>query len=218
MITINFCRLLKRNNFLSIVLTCLFLPMFISAQVSSVKYLMKYNPMTSYQDCYIVIEAGSATTPIQRAQFNSQYSLVVPTGSEIEVVEVYMPLQNNQNYQGTTPLNWVIASTVNSPPITPNKDYYAIATTLSPTSFYNNLATGDSVKLFSIKTSPIFCNNEVRIFNNLTDPKSTDPGMNGGVFDNGFTIGGVQQVYSGNLWKLPFVAIIILSQARCTTI
>jgi hypothetical protein len=83
-------------------------------------------------------------------------------------------------------------------PITKSK-YFSITPSLSPTSRYDDLKVGDEIKLFSISTQKTYCNGEVRLFDNETDPKPTDPGMAGGDFSNGFTIGGIQNVYEGNI-------------------
>ncbi|MBK9735559.1 MAG: cadherin-like domain-containing protein [Saprospiraceae bacterium] len=170
------------------------------SQVTAVKYQIRYNTTNCRYDCYIIITGGSATLSAHRAQFNAQYSIIVPTGSTFSVAQNYMPLQNNQTYTGVTPLKWAIGSTVFAPAAQPGSDFYSITPTLSPTSFYNNLATGDTVRIFSLAISPVTnCGSGIRIFENGVDPGSSAPGMGGGDFSNGFTIGGVGQKYTGNL-------------------
>ena len=76
----------------------------------------------------------------------------------------------------------------------PQNDFYSIIPRISPASQYNNLALGDTIKLFSLIISPIpDCANDIRLFENGVDPSSSDDGMNGGDFSNGFTIGGASQ-------------------------
>lgn len=186
--------MLKRKIFtLLFVLTTLSL----FAQVASVDYLMKYNCESNVYEIHVVILEGSATTTPQRAQFNSQVSFVIPTGESIEIVEAYMPLQNNQNYTSTTPLVWTLGTGVISPEAQPESDFYGVTPTLSPASFYNDLTEGDIIHLFSIRIGD---NNEyddrVRFFDNEEDPNVSHPGM--GNFMNGFTLGGATQLYNSN--------------------
>ena len=48
------------------------------------------------------------------------------------------------------------------------------------------------------------CASDVRLFDNVEDPKSSDPGMKGADFRNGFTVGAIHQSYAGNAEvKLP---------------
>ena len=171
----------------------------IYGQVTSVDYLMKYNCDTDQYDVSLVILAGSATTIPQRAQFNSQVSLVVPTGETVMITDLYMPIQNNQQYDGTVPMTWSLGSPVLSPAAQPESDFYGVTPVLSPASFYNDLHTGDIVPLFSFLAGESGEYDErIRFYNNGSDPVDTDPGMNGGNFSNGFTIGGATQVYNGN--------------------
>jgi hypothetical protein len=169
------------------------------AQVTAVKYQLRFNPTNCRWDAYLIIVSGTAVSAPQRAQFNAQFSVVVPTGSNVSVAQNFMPLQNNQTYTGTTPLVWVKSSTVVAPAAEPQSDFISITPTLSPTSFYNNLAPGDSVRLFSLNITPVTaCGEGVRIFRNGIDPSSSAPGMEGGDFSNGFTMGSPNQLYTGN--------------------
>ncbi|MDF1698557.1 MAG: SdrD B-like domain-containing protein [Saprospiraceae bacterium] len=187
------------------------------AQVTMVDYQAKYNTDNCLWDFYIIIQEGTATTVPQRAQFNSQYSIVVPTGTVISGVPVnYMPLQNNQSYTGTVPLKWTLGTPVINPPASPGNDFYGITPTLSPASFYNNLAPGDTVKIFALDIGPITeCGEGIRLFDNDTDPASNEPGMGGGDFSNGFTIGGSNQTYNTNAPKVPPPPPVISASNTC---
>ncbi len=171
------------------------------AQVSKLKYQLEYNAFDSSYAVYIKIIEGSSKTAPQRAQFNSQISFVTPTGHSFKINKNYMPLQgNNSPNTSTTPLQWTISSTVIDPAALPNHDFTSITPTLSPTSFYNILNPDDEIKLFSFKISPMPADpNKVRFFDNEKDPKSNQAGMGGGDFRNIFTLGGIQEDYSGNL-------------------
>jgi len=190
----------------------------LSAQVTMVDYQAKYNDVDCLWDFYIIIQAGTATTVPQRAQFNSQYSIVLPTGSVITGAPInYMPLQNNQSYTGTVPLKWTLGTPVVNPAASPGNDFYGITPTLSPASFYNNLAPGDTIRIFSLDVGPITeCGAGIRIFNNGTDPASSDPGMGGGDFSNGFTIGGPTQTYNTNAPKVNPSPPVISATNECT--
>ncbi|MBK9256239.1 MAG: T9SS type A sorting domain-containing protein [Saprospiraceae bacterium] len=169
------------------------------AQVSGVNYKLKFNEKTNLFDCYLVIKDGNATTLRDRAQFNAQYTILVPTGSTVEMVKTYMPLQNNQNYTGFQPMEWALANSVRKPGADPFYDFVSIVPSLSPASFYNDLKEGDEVRLFSLKVTPITeCGASVKLFDNGADLNSGSRGMDGGDFSNGFTMGGVQQKYWGN--------------------
>lgn len=168
--------------------------------VTGVKYQMRFDTTTCLFDCYIIITEGSATTAAQRAQFNAQYSIVTPAGSFIEIDTSYMPLINNQTYGGTTPMSWTLTNHIYAPCVQPQNDFHSIIPVLSPASFYNDLNTGDTIRLFSLKVTPIpACASDIRIFKNGIDPSSSAPCMGSGDFNNGFTLGGPAQDYKGNL-------------------
>ncbi|MBK8701460.1 MAG: cadherin-like domain-containing protein [Saprospiraceae bacterium] len=189
-----------KTTLITIAMVCIILLEQGFSQVTGVKYLLKYNSTSCRFDACIVITAGSATTAPQRAQFNSQYSLVVPTGSSVSIAQNYNPIQNNQTYAGVNPLVWVISSSVLAPAAAPTLDFYSVTPTLSPTSFYNNITVNDTVRLFSVNITPFpNCGVGIRSFQNGVDPGSSAAGMNGGDFTNGFTIGGTSQDYQGNL-------------------
>ena len=171
-----------------------------SGQVTEVKYMVKFNESTELYDCYVVIIAGFATTTQHRTQMSSQYSVVVPTGSIVTLPQTYLPLQNNQNYGGTVPSLWSLANQILHPAVQPNSDFYGIAPSLVPASHYNNITAGDTLKLFSlsIEVPQGGCKSSIRLFQNGIDPPAAAPGMGGGDFSNGFTIGSPIQRYKGN--------------------
>jgi len=168
-------------------------------QVQGLNYHIRFNQNTCLFDCCIIINSGTAITPIQRAQFSSQYSVIVPTGSNVTIAANHNPIQNNQNYGGTQPLVWSIGSYIENPLALSGSDIYSITPSLTPTSFYDNLYPGDTIVLFSLSVSPVIqCGAGVRVFENGVDPDSSAPGMGGGDFSNGFTLGSVYQKYEAN--------------------
>lgn len=175
------------------------LPVLSIAQISNVSYRLSFNPVTNLYDVYLHVNEGNAKKVKERVQLNAQLTLLVPAGSEVEVAQSYMPLQDNQSYNGTKPMNWSKANAVKKPASDPFHDYVSIVPQLSPASFYNDLHAGDQVKLFSLRISHVAnCGDDVRLYNNAQDPASTEVGMAGGDFSNGFTLGGVRQKYTQN--------------------
>ncbi|MBK9256234.1 MAG: carboxypeptidase regulatory-like domain-containing protein [Saprospiraceae bacterium] len=188
----------------AILFGCTLLVQDLQAQfVTQVKYQIKYNTTSCRWDCFLIIDQGSATLASRRAQGNAQYSVVVPTGSTVNIAQNFMPLQNNGSYTGTIPLIWQISNIITSPAAEPQSDFYGITPTLSPTSHYNNLAAGDTIRLFALNINPTTnCGAGIRIYQNGIDPGSSDPGMEGGDFSNGFTVGSPNQAYAGNAPKV----------------
>ncbi len=178
----------------------IFCSLIASAQVDKVKYHLRYNEAVCLWEMCLVIEEGAATAPIHRAQFNSQISIVVPTGSIFTIEKSFMPLQANQNYTGTKPLTWFVNNFLSSPQSQPQSDFIGIAPVLNPTSFFNNIKAKDTIMLFRASISGLSkCSEGVRIYENGKDPDSSAPGMNGGDFSNGYTMGSLDQKYSGNV-------------------
>ena len=133
-------------------LCCFFLTQSLDAQVTSVNYQVKYDTSECRYDAYIIINSGSATTVGQRTQASAQFSLVIPTGRTISIVESHNPLSALDN---VTPINWGITTTVDAPTVDPGNKYVSITVPLSPTSRYNaaDVQSGDTVKIFSFVVS-----------------------------------------------------------------
>ncbi len=169
------------------------------AQVTSIQYALLLNPTTNLFDCFLYIDEGEANTVRERIQFNSQFSVIIPTGAEVNIESCYMPLIGNQALDGHTPVIWSITSKLMSPEIYPEFDFYGITPSLAPAGFYNEVKRGDLVKLFSLKVEGSKVDlSEVRLYDHDVDPNSGDFGMKNGDFSNGFTMGGYHQLYNGN--------------------
>lgn len=166
------------------------------SQVSSVNFLLNHNCETNLYEVKLKILGGSAVTTPERSQFNSQISMVIPTGLDFEIVERFNPIKNNQNYDGTDATNWSKFSPVVSPPEQPENDFYSISPQLAPASFYNNLSTDDEVLLFSCKIGiDTEYNPNIRFYDNENDPAIQSAGSD---FRNGFAIGSPIQIYNTN--------------------
>jgi hypothetical protein len=172
----------------------------VDAQVASVKFCIKHNADAEEVDMYLVIIDGKTSIPIDRIQFNSQITFVVPKGLKPTVAKTYMPLNSNMKYDGSVPCKWKLMSSILSPAVTPEKDYYAVVPELHPSSFYNDLKGGDTIKLFTLDFKGAgACLHKIRLFDNDNDPKSDADGMQGADFLNTFTIGGTEHIYTGNV-------------------
>jgi hypothetical protein len=188
----------------------LFLFHTLSSQVREVNYKLKFNDKTNLFDCYLVIKKGNAQSPAERIQFNSQYTLVVPSGKKVKLAQNHMPLQNNRRYESKTPVLWSVTNMAISPEADTNHDYISIVPALAPTAYYNDLKEGDEVKLFSLSITPVInCGADVKIFQNGVDLHSGARGMGGGDYSNGFTMGGINQKYGGNASQvIPTLSVI----------
>ncbi len=190
----------KKYRFLNTLLTFLLFNAILQGQtIQSLDYLLKYDSTTCWYDFHIIILDGYAEGIGQRTQFNAQITIVIPTGTTIAFGDKYMPLQNNQGYSGTLPMDWNFGPTVSDPISSPGNDFISITPTLAPTSQYNNIYAGDTIKLFSVEVNgDSNCGEGVRLYENGVDPTSSDPEMEGADFSNGFTIGGFIQLYNEN--------------------
>ncbi len=169
---------------------------YLSAQISDVSYQLKYDTSTCRYDVHVILNRGQITENNDRIQFNSLVSIIVPTGSTMTIDESFMPLYNNADGNGTVPMNWVIGDTIVSPAAQPESDFYSVLPQLGTTSHYNpGIASGDTIKLFSITVSPMTnCTTGIRLFENGVDPASDAPGMQLSDFSQGFTMGSAEQL------------------------
>jgi len=177
---------------------CLFSFQLIS-QITAVKYQLKYNADSCWYDTYLIIESGSATLSDERLQSNSSFSVLVPAGTNTNIVKHYMPIENNASYSGTIPNEWLINAVVGAPTISPQYDFYMFSPSLDSVSHYNNLNQGDTIRLFSFTVDTIFsCGAGIRIFDNNADPGPTSPGMGFIDFKNIFSLDESVSVYTEN--------------------
>jgi uncharacterized protein YjdB len=187
------------------------------AQVTSVNYQIKYNQDSCWYDAFLIINAGSATTVDERKQDFSIYSLVVPAGTYIDVIRNYNPIKNNATYSGNTPNNWIIYAAIGAPTIDPSSDYYIFAPSLDDEAHFNDINTGDTIKLFSFFIDTILnCGQGIRVFENGIDPGPTAPGMGFIDFNNIFDFTTGSDVYNANSPKItPPVPLIYDTIVSC---
>jgi hypothetical protein len=172
----------------------------IDAQITELKYLLQYNCETNHYDVKIKIIEGSANSVLGRVQFNSQLTVLVPTGMSFEIVDRYQPIQNNQTYEGTEPNEWNTFSPIYSPEGHEKYDFYSIAPKLAPASFFNNVEEKEEVILFSFAVDgEAEYDDRIRFFDNAIDSKLSM--FEGADLRNGYSVGGATNRYNGNIHK-----------------
>ena len=172
----------------------------VDAQITELKYLLQYNCETNHYDVKIKIMDGSANSVLERVQFNSQMTILVPTGMSFEIVDRYQPIQNHQTYQGTMPNEWSTFSPVLSPEGHSKYDFYSIAPKLAPASFFNNIEEGEEISLFSFAVDgEEEYDDRIRFFENAIDAKLSM--FEGADLRNGYSVGGATNRYKGNIHK-----------------
>ncbi len=165
-----------------------------SAQVTKVNYRLDFNAETEIYTCNLVIVEGTATTFIQRLQASSLVTLVIPTGTTIDIFESHNPLKANG-----APADWSIFSIVQAPSVNPSIDLLGVVPALSPTATYSEPTPSDVIPLYSFTAiGNDNCTEKVRLFENKFDPKPNDPGLGGANFSNGFSMGSPDQLYERN--------------------
>jgi len=170
------------------------------AQIKELKLLLQYNCETKYYDVKIKIMDGSANSVLERVQFNSQLTVLVPTGMSFEIVDRYQPLENNQTYQGVVPNGWSTYAPVLSPDGHSKYDFYSIAPKLAPASFFNDIEEEEEVTLFSFAVDgESEYDDRIRFFDNAIDTKLSV--FEGADLRNGYSVGGAINRYSGNIHK-----------------
>ncbi|MFM2393846.1 MAG: hypothetical protein RLZZ546_1828 [Bacteroidota bacterium] len=184
-----------KNKFY-IVLCILFGHVFSNAQILSATYTIEKSEKENQYDIYLSVLEGSAKSTRDRAQFNSQACIVVSTGAQVEVVQTYNPIKDNQEYKGTDPITWQVSKPLIAPEADKMHDFFSFRPKLMPSAFYHDVQQGDKIKLFTIAV--IFPTKEamdVRLFKNGEDPDEYIPSMQGRNFSQGICIGGVKQLY-----------------------
>ncbi len=169
------------------------------SQVTGIKYQLKYNADSCWYDAFLIVVSGNGTTVLQRQQANAHFTVVVPTGTLIDVNRNYKPLIGNEVYNGTTPVTWYIYSVVGAPTAAPESDFYSFAPDLEFDAHYNDLNAGDTIKLFSLAVDTIFdCGSGIRLFENGTDPGPSAPGMGFINFQHIFNLAEGSGLYTAN--------------------
>ncbi len=195
------------------------------AAVTQIKYKLVYNSTTCRYDMLMIIAAGSATAGNEKKTYTAQISIVVPSGSTVATTIVPNYPRTAQVGSGGNTLTgsgvaWTVANFQQGSATfgLNGSDVYSFTSPTSQT-FYPNMATGDTLRLFSfdISTAGITaCNSGVRLWRNnliqagpltgLADPAGGDPTslqFNNKDFNNGHdfysvSAGTTVQTYSGN--------------------
>lgn len=170
------------------------------AQVLDLKYVLQYDCDSSYYEVKIAVMEGTATTIQNRAQFNSQLTVVVPTGKVVVHHKSLLPLSNNQNYGSSTPIEWIMMNPVFAPSGMVGYDFYSWAPKLNPAAFFNDLEEGGEYVLFTFKIQDEESyDGTIRFFNNSEDPPMSS--FSGADLRNGYSLGGAANRYTGNIHR-----------------
>jgi hypothetical protein len=180
-----------------ILLMFLFISNQISSQIEGVAYQLAYDGNTNKYYFLLHITKGRAELKNFRYQGNSQISIVTPKDAKLNITNSYKPSVGGD---ARTPANWVRRSTINGPLSAPTSQFFSITPDVSPTAFYDTLGKGDVIQLFAFEVSPKPTNFEdVRLFDNEKDPKSSSPGMGGADFSQSFSVGPGGGKFVGNI-------------------
>ncbi len=164
-------------------------------QVTSVSYDLKFNSNTKHFDVYLNILEGNVSSPRERMQFNSQISIILPNNTSIAISESHLPLIDNASNRGTKAMDWLLNNHLKNVKALKGNSIYSFTPDISKAASYNNMKSGESVKLFSLEISPLPADlSSVRIYKNNVDPGSSQ--LEGSDFSNGFTLGSVNQLYT----------------------
>ena len=147
--------------------TFLFLGFRLAAQ--NLEFTLRYNEIA---DQYEVYGLPDGSNPFYFVGGGSQISLVLPSS----VAD--FPLAITTVNGGL----WTDNSRIFAPAADPAHDFHAIASNGSGI----NLVAGQEILLYTFKLTTPGCIDGLRLFENSSDPQSTDAGMNGGDFNNFF--------------------------------
>jgi hypothetical protein len=157
-------------------------------QVTGVKYQLAYDGNSNKYFFLLHITKGRAETRLQRTLGSSQLTVVAPKNTNLIMTNLYKPVTDKKE-----PCKFDVRSTIDSPTVTKDLSYHSIVNDLSPVSTFDTISKGDVIQLFAFKASPQPANfKDIRLFINGQDPASSAPGMFGGDFRNGMSIGGGQ--------------------------
>ena len=168
----------------------------------AVQYYIEALGHNLYEARLIVIEGSIADKTVAGAL---QFSLVVPHGTVIKLVSADQPRKAQDR---RCRAKWHFPrNRVNAPSVTPDLDYISAVFDLSPTNVYPEIETWKGATFFRFYSS----STEIRMFRNNDedvpggcpadasgqyDPYSKD--LNGGDFNNSFTVGNTAECYNGN--------------------
>lgn len=198
-----------------------------AAQVSNVRYLIRYDSVNCRYDVRLYLETGSIQAGGDQGANTNQVSLVVPTGSNVggNGGLSFVPatvISNEPRFgalngltnvvtRSALPAPWGNPNRLINPNSTlfPNSDVYSFV--VSPSSAWWPVANqGDTITLFSLTIATPGapnCGQGIRIWNNNIikgtstsgDPSSSTTGFGGSDYNNGIYIGNnTNQIFNGN--------------------
>jgi hypothetical protein len=196
-----------------------------AAQVSSVRFLMRYDSVFCRYDVLMYLETGNIQAGGDQGANTNQITIVVPTGSNVggNGGLFFIPATVTSNEpkfgalngltnvvtRGAIPAPWANPNRLVAPAALPSSDVYSFV--VSPSSAWWPAANqGDTILLFSltiVPPGPPSCGQGIRIWNNNVikgssvsggDPSSSASGFGGSDYNNGIYIGNnTNQIFNG---------------------
>jgi len=164
------------------------------SQITGVKYLLSETETSSAYEVSIQITSGFTQSLQDRIAFNAQVTLLIPMEADFSIIETFNP-RDDQDYDSASPIPWDIIST-ESTDIGEGYNLYVINPNfeaLSNTAWYDDMTPGTIVPLFRFEaTGTNFCDTPYLIAENNEVEASVA---------NGFTVGGLSQLYMGNSYE-----------------
>lgn len=155
--------------------------------LSEVDYLIEFNETDCAYDCKFIVNQGVAVDPADRIQFNSTYSLVVPSDVTISNSDI--------SNEAPTGVSWAILAAELSPPSDPDHNFYHILSDNPTAAMHDTLVPGDTVTLFQVQL-PYDFHGQVGIRNFINGSDLVGNPVN---MDNSMIIGDVlTELYNTN--------------------
>jgi len=175
-----------------------------NAAVTGTKFYIHYNASNCNYEAHMIVTAGSAAAGANAGAV--QFTIVVPHGTTVTKVADNEPHITSGSLG---PQVWNFPqSRVNAPAISPGNDYISATLSLSPAAAYPALAVNTDLILFKFTANTTTCGNGIRMWNNNSEDGNADPlgspdpfsfqsGMQGGDFNNSFTVSSPNETYTG---------------------
>lgn len=161
---------------------CFFLLLVIPLIGQNIDFTLKYNQSTSEYEVYARSDS-------------SNFNFSVGGGSQLTMVFPASILDTAFTVTTVNGGQWSDNSRVFAPTADSANDFHAIASNGSPIT----LVAGQELLLFTFTIPGTACLEGARIFENSSDPQSSDTGMNGGDYNNYFVdLNTFLDSYNGN--------------------
>ena len=166
---------------------CLIASQYASAQVSQVRYEVKYNATSCLYEAHAHVVGADLAVPGNTIPFPSQFSVVVPAA----ISDAAFTVVQSVNPPGVT---WVQRNKITAPTADLFHDFHSFTMQGGGTpNAYPVFTVGTDILLFTFSVPHVGCEDGIRCFINGTDPNSSAMGMKGIDFTQSF-----KTIESGN--------------------